>query len=1030
MNDDLLKISLNQGRKFNTYQTKIKKTAIKVPTSNRVKREGFVSATQEVMLQPDSQGYIPALQNKQMNTKATNNINQNELNDLIQLQSQYEDLLQQYNSIQKSVGDASLETINRTSTKQNPYLNKHIRFNDGAICYVTSQGVARVYTSWDQYINTAGRNGCPAIDNPININMPFLSTYVEGTKIPTTPSLIVGPPMVQGISCGQEGKNVYASKLINNVNASYVGCYNDVPASTPINLVPPYPTEGSADSAWEKSGIGVGWSTSYQDNFELYGGPNALKQNPATWWRSDVKYNSGTGIYEGQNGKSPVVTVNSGTQSVLGEQITIFFPNAATANAQKVVVTEYSLASGNDDNALARSPNSWYLVGSDDDQTFYELDRQINQSFSIGTSKSFTVANPGSYSIYTLIFDKVGNEGTNGRDSIQVSNINYFSNTNYSLPNDQRAMIWDPNMIGYTTYEKCQQYAGDNGYQYFGLQDYKADGTAECLVSNDLAHTQMYGDGSLQVTDTPIWSSGTVNVGGYVRVSTEGYLGIYIGGGVYYQTNDATEQCYGGGKINDVHATWGANCNGQNNWVVNNDNALGSVWDATNVQSGQIVSANYTVGTGISDPAFGCPKAFDTSYKCGSTYKSGHIDGEAGGQNFIYDCTSEVNVCKFRLVLQTDGNMAIYQDNNSTAIWATNTTGQQRDPNPNRAAKKGKYGTSFLLQDQVLYPGEWIGSDDGSLYLTLQTDGNLVLYTSTIKEGCSKDANGKTVGNQWVNAVYKMDEVGDNSVLGKLGYVDSSDMLREYPSSMLAYSNQYQIYPGYDSPNNDISNAQVSSQTDCETACNGNAECAGYVFQSTTNTCWLKNKNVYPRGSKVPNSSLVLGIREPTIVGTSGCNKDVVDIDTVEYSRYQKGEPMAPDTSCNSSLVSSEDRMKLDNVQNQLQLVAQDIASKMESLYNQDNMVYNKLNMNSDQFKKNLAMYKNVNQKIQMERQIESKGNIEGMRNLKEGLLTIKDVNGMLTETDITVLQENYKYIFWSILAVGALTVTLNIMKK
>lgn len=1009
MNDDLLKISLNQGRKFNTYQTKIKKTAIKVPTSNRVKREGFVSGIQEAMLQPDSQGYVPVLQNKQMNTKATNNINQSELNDLIQLQSQYEDLLQQYNSIQKSVGDASLEIINRTSSKQNPYLNKHIRFNDGAICYVTSQGVARVYTSWDQYINTAGRNGCPAIDNPININMPFLSTYVEGTKIPTTPSLIVGPPMVQGISCGQEGKNVYAAKLINNVNASYVGCYNDVPAATPINLLPPYPAEWSADSAWAKSGIGLSWSTNYQDS-ELTRGNEAFKQNPATWWRSEIRYNSGTGIYEGQDQKN-VVTVNSGTQPVLGESITIFFPNAATANAKKVVVTEYSLASGNDDNALARSPNSWYLLGSNDNQLFYEVDRQINQSFSIGAPKSFTVANPGSYSIYTLVVDKVGNDGTSGRDSVQISNINYFSNTNYTASNDQRAMIWDPNMIGYTTYEKCQQYAGDNGYQYFGLQDYKADGTAECLVSNDLTHTQMYGDGSSQVTNTPIWSSGTAgNAVGYARFSSEGYFGLYnSGNGLIYKTNEPVDSCVDRYAYTQGGDAWG--------------NDIAVFQDSNPTDCGSKCYGSYDCAGYVMDST--------NNTTCWLKTDVSNVQPNSSRDTYKRVLTKEARaLCKFRLVLQTDGNMVIYQENNSTAIWATNTSGQQRDPNPSRAAIKGKYGTSFLLQDYILYPGEWIGSDDGSLYLTLQTDGNLVLYTSTVKEGCSKDANGKTFGNQWVNAVYKMDEVGDNSVLGKLGYVDSSDMLREYPSSMLAYSNQYQIYPGYDSPNNDISNAQVSSQTDCEIACNGNAECAGYVFQSTTNTCWLKNKNVYPKSSKVPNASLVLGIREPTIVGTSGCSKDIVDIDTVEYSRYQKGEPMAPDTACNSSLVSSEDRMKLDNVQNQLQLVAQDIASKMESLYNQDNMVYNKLNMNSDQFKKNLAMYKNVNQKIQMERQIESKGNIEGMRNLKEGLLTIKDVNGMLTETDITVLQENYKYIFWSILAVGALTVTLNIMKK
>jgi len=36
----------------------------------------------------------------------------------------------------------------------------------------------------------------------------------------------------------------------------------------------------------------------------------------------------------------------------------------------------------------------------------------------------------------------------------------------------------------------------------------------------------------------------------------------------------------------------------------------------------------------------------------------------------------------------------------------------------------------------------------------------------------------------------------------------------------------------------------------------------------------------------------------------------------------------------------------------------------------------------------------------------------------------------MLSDTDIKLLQENYSYIFWSILAIGLLTVTIKQMKK
>jgi hypothetical protein len=42
----------------------------------------------------------------------------------------------------------------------------------------------------------------------------------------------------------------------------------------------------------------------------------------------------------------------------------------------------------------------------------------------------------------------------------------------------------------------------------------------------------------------------------------------------------------------------------------------------------------------------------------------------------------------------------------------------------------------------------------------------------------------------------------------------------------------------------------------------------------------------------------------------------------------------------------------------------------------------------------------------------------------------MNDINGMLSDSDLIVLQGNYSYIMWSILAVGLLTITVNTMKK
>jgi hypothetical protein len=50
---------------------------------------------------------------------------------------------------------------------------------------------------------------------------------------------------------------------------------------------------------------------------------------------------------------------------------------------------------------------------------------------------------------------------------------------------------------------------------------------------------------------------------------------------------------------------------------------------------------------------------------------------------------------------------------------------------------------------------------------------------------------------------------------------------------------------------------------------------------------------------------------------------------------------------------------------------------------------------------------------------------VEGMQNLD-----LNDINRMITDTDLIVLQESYSYTIWSILAIVALSISINIMKK
>ena len=45
-------------------------------------------------------------------------------------------------------------------------------------------------------------------------------------------------------------------------------------------------------------------------------------------------------------------------------------------------------------------------------------------------------------------------------------------------------------------------------------------------------------------------------------------------------------------------------------------------------------------------------------------------------------------------------------------------------------------------------------------------------------------------------------------------------------------------------------------------------------------------------------------------------------------------------------------------------------------------------------------------------------------------MLNMQDLNAMINDTDLLVLQNNYQYILWSIVALGTVIITVNALKK
>jgi hypothetical protein len=1047
MDSDWMNMSLNQGKQFKNYQGKFKTSVEKdIRKSKRVykKREGFANSNGDGDGENDS---IDLMQQRDERAKSVSKVNKADLTQLTNLQSRYNDLQSQYNDAQNNMNTNSLVSINRTSSK-NPYLNKNIRFTTGHVCYVNNLGVVKWIPSdeiWNSLKNCSDKTY-------IDVNIPWLSEYgTPGTIIPTEPSLISGTPMVANQGCGNEGQNVYVSKLITTPSSSYVGCYNDKPAATLINAIP-IMVSGNKANGFEA------YASSTASNSTEPG--RAFDQNPETYWSSNsLLYENG--MYIGTRHIS-INTVNSGILNIKGEYLQVYMPGVYSGSttedmAPKIKVTQYSIAPRLDNNLfLARSPREWYLIGYKDAK-WYEVDSQSSQEFTNGDPKLYNVANPGDYIAYIIIVLKVGNsDQTTARDSLQIAELNLFVSSDSTFTDADRAMIYNSSSIGYTSYGDCEKYAVNNDFQYFGLQDVQEDGTSQCLVSNDYDRTLSYGDASKQLTISPIWSSNTQSGGQpyLMQVVGAGQIIVYDvnnnNAGVFI-SNEAVADCVNWGTILVDSATYGGNCSSASVPIGNVTDKVGGGSVKCNYKdSCSIPISNGTFG----DPAPGCSKSFDIAYKCGSTTFSRNLT-PAEGQTMILDCNEYMQTkCQFFLILQDDGNMCLYTGKDPSeqkaVVWATGTNGKQQGTNPDWVASNGKNGRNYMTTGETLAADEWIGSNDGSIKLIMQSDGNLVLYTSDTKSGCSVKDN-KTYGSSWVNAVYKIEPTGNKTSLGKVAYIDEESRSKEYPSSLLSYSNQYQLLNDFDTDGNDIQQIETSSKEQgCIDACNANGDCTGFVYQPNGNLCYLKSSGMYPAGEKqfYANSGIIMGVRKPQISSSvsGSCSKTIVDVDSIQYDYYSKGDLMTSDSICGSSIVLDEDKTNLTNLQNNMLSVGDQMASQTNDLNTKNNNIYNTMSKNSGQFNKNVDQYKQNDNKIKSELNLPGKfqpnnntnvNKREGMSNLvrtvdpaSEKMLTMNDLNSMLSDTDLRVLQENYSYIFWSILAVGLLTVTINQIKK
>jgi len=954
--------ALNQGANFKNYQHKIKNN-IKKDINKVNNKEGFQNFNSS---STSDTSYQLADQSKQVLDETSSGTDNS-------LQNEYNVTLLLYQKLLNKVSGGNSDYINRVSST-NTYLNKLVRWTDpsanGAVMYVTNQGVAKPINDINVLKSILGSNGCPNIKNMVDITIPWDSSYiVEGTTIPTSPSLVVGPFMTTGESCGNEGNNVYVDSLINpNASVTYNGCYADSasePVMTFIGGSPPTISgivNGSFSQPVIKNNTYQGITSESQVpgwNF------SAVLVNNSSAWGYPTPYPNGNQCCSLQNTGYVEQTLNLSTGS-------------------------YTLSFMACGRKTQDGPNKIdiKLNGT----TFYSITPTSNVWTSY--SSSFTVT-------------------TSGNNIINFSGTNTSGDKSSAIQNIALDSSGVSSTLGSYTYDMCKQSAIDGGYKYFALQNVNTENSmGYCAVSNDNVSATKNGTSYVTSSVVSLWDAKTNGSGNTASLTNQGTLTVYNSSGASIFNTTADTTLTSGGYIgcyNDKSTR--AMTNTSNNKYYSFDTCKQYAIDGNYKYYGSQNKDKNNNGWCVASNDLSSSQKYGIANNC-TTDSSGNYMGGAWS-NAIYSTDSTGS---YYLILQDDGNMCIYKgtspSDNQGAIWCSSTNGKQQQPNTLYTADKGKYGQNWIASGSTLSAGDFVGSTDGSIYLIMQTDGNLVLYTSETSENCQKMNDGNTGGGAYGNALYEISQVGIPDNIGKVAYVDSNSLLYPYPDSSIGLSNDYNLYSNYDSAGHDISNASISNSDidSCKSACNNMQNCYGFTFDKTNNVCYPKDNTMYPKSSRTANSSMDLYVRKPKITSLpTGVSDKIFNIDSITYDNFTKSDKDIG-TSYGISNANSVEKQQLDQLKTRLDQLSQQLADNAGSLSKDENSVVTQSNLQTQNIGNYLKEYKNTNNKI------------------KQFASGVND--NIVHDSDLIVLKENYNYYFWSILAVGTVLVTMNVTKN
>ena len=305
-----------------------------------------------------------------------------------------------------------------------------------------------------------------------------------------------------------------------------------------------------------------------------------------------------------------------------------------------------------------------------------------------------------------------------------------------------------------------------------------------------------------------------------------------------------------------------------------------------------------------------------------------------------------------------------------------------------------------LLPGVTLKEGESIGSPSGKLRLQLK-HGSIRISTNTEESGCS--LNTKTNANFKIfsTELYNLgDGVANNGTkFNTLSYIDADSKLHTYSAKDVEFDSSYSNLQSIKTSG--TTNTTITTDASCNNQCDTTATCVGYSYNSNLQTCNLLNEAHVKQNMMTSDKNYytMLKQKKPKTTRTNvGISNTVVNVDSKLYTNYSPGTSYTPDRVGWDNL---DDNNSLMN-QNAEQLIGKQYdvnASKVQTQYKQNNLGYNTTSVEQRRYDL-----------------------------IQQGIRT-DNYDQIVSDSDIVTLQRNSSYLLWSILAVGTVLVSINVVR-